>query len=52
MEGTSAVTLINSVGFPIAAFLLMFWQNTTIIKANTSAMEGLKESIQKSNEGK
>lgn len=42
---SDAVTIINSVGFPIAAFLLMFWQNTTIIKANTQVMQDIKEAF-------
>jgi len=40
------VSIVNSVGFPIAAFLLMFWQNTTIIKSNSEAMQEIKTAIQ------
>jgi hypothetical protein len=40
------IQAISTVGFPIVAFLLMFWQSCTIIKANTSAMENLKDIIQ------
>lgn len=45
MDVNATSQLIGQVGFPIAAFLLMFWQNTTIIKANTQAMQDLKEVI-------
>ena len=32
---------IKTFGFPIVAFLLMFWQNTKIIGANTEALNKL-----------
>jgi len=32
---------INAVGFPIVAFLLIFWQGNTIIRANTKAINNL-----------
>ena len=35
------IDLISNVGFPIAAFLLMFWQNTKVINKNTEAMNEL-----------
>jgi len=41
------VELINSVGFPIAAFLLTFWQNTRVLNKNTEALQGLKEVIER-----
>lgn len=43
------VNIIQSVGFPIAAFLLMFWQNCTIVKENTKAIRELVSYL-KSNE--
>ena len=49
---SDAVTLVNSVGFPIAAFLLMFWQNVTVIKANTQAMVDMKDAFISAKEGK
>lgn len=38
-------TLINTVGFPIVAFLLMFWLTRTTVRDNTKAIIELKESI-------
>lgn len=35
---TDIATLIQSVGFPIAAFLLMWYQSNTTIKENTEAI--------------
>jgi len=32
---------ISTVGFPIVAFLLMFYQSNTTIKANTTALKEL-----------
>lgn len=42
-------TLINGVGFPIVAFLLMFWLNVTVVKSNTKAILSLTTMIHKSN---
>jgi hypothetical protein len=39
------IQLINSVGFPITAFLLMFWQSTKTIKENTKAISDLSNAI-------
>ena len=33
--------MISTVGFPIVAFLLMFWQSTKTIKENTKAINEL-----------
>jgi hypothetical protein len=41
----SVETLISTVGFPIAAFLLMFYQSNTQLKENTGAINALKEAI-------
>lgn len=35
------IQAISTVGFPIVAFLLVFWQSTTIIKSNTQAIREL-----------
>jgi len=40
MEGT-LVEMIGSVGFPIVAFLLMYWQARTTIRENTHAINEL-----------
>ena len=37
--------LISQVGFPIGAFLLMFYFATTTLKENTKAITALKEMI-------
>ena len=39
--------IISAVGFPIAAFLLMFWQNTKVINKNTEAINNLCNSLKK-----
>jgi len=36
---------VKTVGFPIVAFLLMFYQQTTTIKANTEAIKNLTISL-------
>lgn len=40
-------TIIQQVGFPIAAFLLMWWQSNTTIKENTAAIVKLCEHMSK-----
>ena len=35
------VTAVSTVGFPIVAFLLIYYQSTTTIKANTVAIKEL-----------
>lgn len=35
------ISFINSVGFPIVAFLLMFWLNVKVITKNTEAISNL-----------
>lgn len=39
--------LIQSVGFPIAAFLLMWYQSNTTIKENTAAINKMIEHLSK-----
>jgi len=41
------ISLISNVGFPIAAFLLMFWFNSKLIIKNTEAINNLKAVIEK-----
>ena len=38
---------ISTVGFPIVAFLLMFWQNTKVIKGNTTVLRELVEELRR-----
>jgi hypothetical protein len=35
------VQMISTVGFPIVAFLLMFWQSSKTIDQNTKALQEL-----------
>ena len=35
------ITMINAVGFPIVAFLLMFWQSNSTINKNSKALNEL-----------
>lgn len=46
----TVVQLINNVGFPICAFLLMYKQSNTTIKENTRALTDLKNEIAKNKE--
>lgn len=41
MTAEIIIDVITTVGFPIAAFLLLFWQSTTTIKENTHALNEL-----------
>lgn len=33
---------VSTVGFPIVAFLLMFWFSTKVVRENTAALQELK----------
>lgn len=39
------LTAISTVGFPIVAFLLMFWVTVKVIKDNTEAIKNLEGTI-------
>lgn len=41
------ISFIGTVGFPIVAFLLMFFKMDKTINANTEAILSLKEEIKK-----
>lgn len=41
MIDAGTLQAISTVGFPIVAFLLVFWQSNTVIKANTAALKEL-----------
>lgn len=45
MIEAEVIKAISTVGFPIVAFLLMFWQSTTAIKSNTAALKELSVMI-------
>jgi hypothetical protein len=42
MEFNSMIQTISNVGFPIAAFLLMWYQCNTVVKENTAAITEMK----------
>ena len=59
MDGTSIVQAISSVGFPIVAFLLMFWYIKTemkelsqVIQSNTNALTALLEHMHEKEDDK
>jgi len=40
------VSTISTVGFPIVAYLLIFWLLTRVIKENTEAIKDLEGTIE------
>lgn len=40
--------MITTVGFPIVAFLLMFWFSVKVVRENTAAMQELANEIKQS----
>lgn len=42
---TEVVELVSNVGFPIAAFLLMWYQCNTTVAQNTEAMNKLVQKL-------
>ena len=47
MTYAEVITAINTVGFPIVAFLLMFYLSSKTIKENTAVMRELVEEIKR-----
>ena len=45
MDLTAIGALISTVGFPIGMALLLFWQNSKIVSANTAATLKLSEAV-------
>ena len=45
MDISAIGSLISSVGFPIGMALLLFWQNSKIVSANTAATLQLSEAV-------
>lgn len=43
---TEIANFISQVGFPIAAFVLIWWQNNTTTKDMTQAINGLKDKME------
>ena len=47
MNAKEVVELITNVGFPIVAFLLMFWWNYQVTEKLRTTIENLKEVLSK-----
>lgn len=45
MEFNSMIQAISNVGFPIAAFLLMWYQCNTVVKENTAAITEMRRAL-------
>lgn len=48
--GTDMMSMVSNVGFPIAAFLLMYRLATQTIKENTRAVQDLVKMIEGQNQ--
>lgn len=42
MDASTVIQAISNVGFPIAAFLLMWYQCNTVVKENTAAIADMR----------
>jgi hypothetical protein len=42
MDANTVIQAISNVGFPIAAFLLMWYQCNTVVKENTTAITEMR----------
>lgn len=42
MDASTVIQTISNVGFPIAAFLLMWYQCNTVVKENTEAITKMR----------
>lgn len=45
MGANDIVTIISTVGFPIAACVALFWQTNEMQKNNKEEMDGVKEAL-------
>ena len=45
MGVNDVVTIISTVGFPIAAFVALFWQTNEMQKNHKEEMDGVKEAL-------
>ena len=50
MDVSEVTQLINAVGFPIVAFVMMYWMCNTTIKENSQNTSELKDAINKLND--
>ena len=42
MDANTVLQAVSNVGFPIAAFLLMWYQCNTVVKENTEAVTAMR----------
>lgn len=45
MDANAIVTMISTVGFPIAACVALFWQTNEMQKSHKEEMDGVKEAL-------
>jgi hypothetical protein len=45
MDANTVLQAISNVGFPIAAFLLMWYQCNTVVKENTAAITEMRVAL-------
>lgn len=45
MDANTVIQAISNVGFPIAAFLLMWYQCNTVVKENTAAITEMRVAL-------
>ena len=45
MDANTIVTIISTVGFPIAACVALFWQSNEMQKQHKEEMDGVKEAL-------
>ena len=45
MDANTVIQAISNVGFPIAAFLLMWYQCNTVVRENTAAITEMRAAL-------
>lgn len=45
MDANTVIQAISNVGFPIAAFLLMWYQCNTVVRENTAAITEMRVAL-------
>lgn len=51
MDANTVIQAISNVGFPIAAFLLMWYQCNTVVKENTTAITEMRLALDEIKKG-
>lgn len=51
MDVSTVIQTISDVGFPIAAFLLMWYQCNTVVKENTGAITEMRLTLDEIKKG-